>query len=252
MCVLQANHFLGDGYDTAYRHFRRDHSEPTNLLLHLICLVFQLLGNFLLLLFVDQQLAPLANMNAKWDAALALLPAALAPLAAAAQGRLLSSVTAAAWSQYLVLEAGAPALPRLLASASVLAAFYFAPLLSYAAQGVEKGATVAFAVTLLVGQLLSRPKSLPKGAALAALWGCWSFLWSNLEESWLQGRWAAHALPTALALCGCMLLLSALPGTVPKALVLFSTPVLRLAAIALQLPGLALWGFAFTAMLMQG
>jgi hypothetical protein len=47
---------FGDGYATAYRHFRRDHSRMDNLVLHLVCLVFQLLSNFALLATLDDAL----------------------------------------------------------------------------------------------------------------------------------------------------------------------------------------------------
>jgi hypothetical protein len=48
------NQFVGSGYPTAYTHFRRDHSTPTNLLLHCGCFIAQLVGNFSLLKLVAE------------------------------------------------------------------------------------------------------------------------------------------------------------------------------------------------------
>ena len=50
------NAALGSGYDSAYEHFRRDHSLPSNLGLHCICLAFQLAANFALLACLDEAL----------------------------------------------------------------------------------------------------------------------------------------------------------------------------------------------------
>lgn len=44
---------IGDSYDVGYKYFRRDHNEPTNVALHLVALVWQLLGNFGLLKTLD-------------------------------------------------------------------------------------------------------------------------------------------------------------------------------------------------------
>ena len=48
---------VGSDYATAYRHFRRDHSNTGNLVAHLLCLVWQLGSNFALLEAVDRWLA---------------------------------------------------------------------------------------------------------------------------------------------------------------------------------------------------
>ena len=43
----------GDSYQVGYKFFRRDHSNTTNLSLHCVALVWQLLGNFGFLLALD-------------------------------------------------------------------------------------------------------------------------------------------------------------------------------------------------------
>lgn len=47
---------VGDSYDVGYKYFIRDHSEPNNLALHMIALVWQLVGNFGLLACADKAL----------------------------------------------------------------------------------------------------------------------------------------------------------------------------------------------------
>jgi hypothetical protein len=45
----------GASYQRAFSHFRRDHADPTNLLIHLLCLVIQICGNFGLLAVLDSK-----------------------------------------------------------------------------------------------------------------------------------------------------------------------------------------------------
>lgn len=47
------NAAIGSRYAIAYAHFRRDHSVPLNIILHLLCLFIQVLGNFALLQVLD-------------------------------------------------------------------------------------------------------------------------------------------------------------------------------------------------------
>lgn len=47
---------VGDSYDVGYKYFIRDHSEPNNLALHMIALVWQLVGNFGMLACADKAL----------------------------------------------------------------------------------------------------------------------------------------------------------------------------------------------------
>jgi hypothetical protein len=42
------------GYEVAYEHFQRDHTDPTNLAIHAVALLFQLTSNFALLHRLDE------------------------------------------------------------------------------------------------------------------------------------------------------------------------------------------------------
>jgi hypothetical protein len=56
------NYAFGDGYDKAYRHFRRDHNTTVNLLLHTWVMCFQMMANFALLAELDHKLEPYLAM----------------------------------------------------------------------------------------------------------------------------------------------------------------------------------------------
>ena len=50
------NAVAGSSYGLAYGHFRRDHSDPLNVWLHVGCLFLQIFGNFALLDCLDRTL----------------------------------------------------------------------------------------------------------------------------------------------------------------------------------------------------
>ena len=85
---------LGERYSLGYAHFRRDHSAPTNLRLHLACAALQLGANFALLHELDDKIGG---------------------------GRLLSTLAAGGWSLCQLLSP-APAAPKLLAAIAIGAA----------------------------------------------------------------------------------------------------------------------------------
>lgn len=70
------------GYHRAYAHFARDHNTPTNLVLHVVALTWQVGGNFALLARLDELLRDhvggeylAAATAASWAALLAVQPA---------------------------------------------------------------------------------------------------------------------------------------------------------------------------------
>eukprot|EP00658_Telonema_sp_P-2_P059772 TRINITY_DN48899_c0_g1_i2.p1 TRINITY_DN48899_c0_g1~~TRINITY_DN48899_c0_g1_i2.p1 ORF type:complete len:348 (+),score=65.20 TRINITY_DN48899_c0_g1_i2:142-1185(+) len=87
----------GNGYAVAYRHFRRDHQDPHNLLYHCLCLVFQVRFNFSFLAEMDK----------------------LLPLG----GSMASSCTFITWIWQLSTRSTAPALVRLLSVGTVATAY---------------------------------------------------------------------------------------------------------------------------------
>ena len=129
--VLNAK--VGDSYETAYVHFRRDHSDDVNVGLHLLALVLQLVGNFGMLCALDATLAP-------------MLPGALAAaLPGYVAARWLSALTAASWIAALVVQPAPPAC-TLVSALAIAAAYSYAPHLPAPAL-IDAVAPFVFAVT---------------------------------------------------------------------------------------------------------
>jgi hypothetical protein len=87
------NLLWGDGYEIGYAHFRRDHNKASNLVMHLVCLGFQIFANFALMAVLDQHAAVWLTENGYRIPAFAGVPLSLV------------SGTAVAWSASLLLSA---------------------------------------------------------------------------------------------------------------------------------------------------
>jgi hypothetical protein len=122
---------VGDSYEVGYKYFRRDHSSPTNLCLHVVSLGWQLLGNFGLLAAVDK-LASTVTLAPWLDLA-----------------RPLSALSAICWGGVLLFSP-APLVVSLASAASIGGAYWVAPLL--APRELELGAMTLF----LTVQVLSK------------------------------------------------------------------------------------------------
>ena len=71
------NAVAGSSYGIAYGHFRRDHSDPLNVWLHVGCLFLQIFGNFALLDCLDRTLGTRSVASftaAAWALALGRTP----------------------------------------------------------------------------------------------------------------------------------------------------------------------------------
>lgn len=97
-----ACYFVGDGYDVAYQHFRRDHHGLVNLSCHFMCLWLQVLSNFALIDQVDMYLHT---------------------------GSLLRIITVALWILFL-LPAPAPGFCTFLSIMSLIAGFIISPMIT--------------------------------------------------------------------------------------------------------------------------
>jgi hypothetical protein len=99
------NTFGGSSYSTGYKHFWLQHQDPFNLIWHLICLIYQVLGNFTLLFLVDQYLF--------------------------GNGRWISKATALLWILYLGATKHAPATARLSSLIAIGIAYQIVPYLNF-------------------------------------------------------------------------------------------------------------------------
>jgi len=122
----------GDSYAVAYKHFRRDHSSALNLVLHVVALSWQLLGNFGLLGCVDDLLHPHVTKALPW------------------LSRPLSTSTALLWSATL-LASPAPRAASLISSFCIGAACAVSPVLE--PRRVECASMVAYLSALVVSKL---------------------------------------------------------------------------------------------------
>jgi len=226
---------VGDTYAVAYKHFRRDHSDATNLLLHGVALSWQLLGNFGLIAAVDRVLFPHVNF------------------------RPISTLTSISWMATLQLSP-APSICSQASIASIAVAYAIAPRL--APSTIENGSMVCF-VAVLCGTSLTLAPSVTVddgrasvasrlarnlatalayfGVAIAARWAA---------SPW-QGQLASSASAVNLGLAALMVLFSMLPKpVVPCVLggILVARPLAELTGQGVLL----LYGNAFMAQLSQG
>lgn len=98
------NTFGGSNYSTGYKHFWLQHQDPFNLLWHTICLIYQIVGNFSLLLLIDQYLFG----NERW----------------------ISKATALIWVLYLGSAKNCPPIARILSAISIALAYQFVPFIN--------------------------------------------------------------------------------------------------------------------------
>jgi hypothetical protein len=226
---------FGDSYHVGYAFFRRDHSEPTNVCLHLVALLWQLLGNFGLLNAVDRAVAP-------------LLPAPLGV------HRPLSMLTAALWVVTLMLSP-APLGCSLLSSLLIVVVCWAAPMLTPSV--LELGAPTVF-VSVLTLSYLSRGqlRKLARGLGIVlAYFGLALILKEGAKfgATALRGRaWATeNPSTTNLVLVFMMGLLGALPKpTIPC--VVGGVAVVRALGELTRQDALTFYGAAFLAQLSQG
>lgn len=214
----------GDSYASAYKFFRRDHSLGTNLALHIVALVWQLLGNFGLLTTLDERLG--------------------------FAGRPLSAVTACMWVFTLLLSP-APMLISCCSSLAIVSAYAVAPYLT--PREFETGMICTFVCTLILACLAIDRKplaSIPRGLAFAAK-NFGIALVARLSASYWRGTYTGDAQLAVVGVCVVMVALSSLPKpTVPA--VLGGVLVARSIGELLDEPALLFFGAAFVAQASQG
>lgn len=230
----------GDRYEVGFDFFRRDHSDATNLALHTVALMWQLLGNFGLLAAIDASL---------WPGRIALPYGLLLP------ERPLSYLTAVSWVTTLIFSPASLSC-SLSSAAAIVAAFTAAPHL--APHELELGAVAAFLCTLVLFSLFTERRS-HRGRRAAGLLSdllraCARFglfVGVRLVARQWRGAFAADAAAINCGLAVLMALVSSLPKpTVPA--VLGGGLVVRAAAELTAQDALLFYGCAFTAQASQG
>ena len=179
------NALVGSSYETAYLHFARDHTDPTNLALHVACLLLTLAANFAMLGAVEAKLkmrtAPLQFLTMTgWCAALALAPCP-------------DRVKA---GSVLLVVLGRNLGPRLLPDWTVAAWF--------------QGAIAAGAVEFI---LLPEKGKDAGGLAFAGVLAAWTAVWLLLTKTRLRGALKTVSTPVCFAVLAAMVRL--VTGTDP-------------------------------------
>eukprot|EP00239_Pterosperma_sp_CCMP1384_P004277 CAMPEP_0197856876 /NCGR_PEP_ID=MMETSP1438-20131217/29399_1 /TAXON_ID=1461541 /ORGANISM="Pterosperma sp., Strain CCMP1384" /LENGTH=344 /DNA_ID=CAMNT_0043472493 /DNA_START=311 /DNA_END=1345 /DNA_ORIENTATION=- len=139
------NAVVGDTYRVAYKHFRRDHSDSANMLMHFICLFLQLLGNFGFLNALNGSLMrSIPRLHMKHF-----------------ETELIPLLTALLWIAYLLIAASdAPPIAVVLSIVCIGASWYAAPLLE--AWALDIGSLILFLITIPIGALLFKNKVLKR------------------------------------------------------------------------------------------
>ena len=224
------NEAHGCSYAVAYAHFRRDHSTPYNIVLHSLCLVAQLVGNFLLLSVLDKRF----SKSTKWP--------------------VLRVTTAIAWIAALALPPECPAPARALSVAAVVAAAVLAPRLNveswWTTLPLLQAVITAAGIEFVVLPEEHAEKKIPPYAGFAVALIVFTALWRLLATK-LRGsakRFGAPAIAVVLA---------AMVSTARKHEPV--KPVVKLGGIAVwplalltDRPELCLYSFGYSAMAAQG
>ncbi|RLO13743.1 hypothetical protein DYB28_007817 [Aphanomyces astaci] len=154
------NAAIGDTYDVALKHFLVNHKTAPNLVLHCVCMVVQLLGNFCFLQTVDDILFP-------------------------SRPRPLSILTAVTWIVYLLRRApSAPWWVQLASASSIAAAAAVAPSLVPHGEFVSLVLLATFLGVLLLVHAIGFHKSLHTVASVLSTLVLVGFhvLWSALPH----------------------------------------------------------------------
>jgi hypothetical protein len=195
------NALVGSKYGIAYAHFRRDHSEPTNVWAHVGCLFLQVLANFALLDCVDASLGLTHPATQPGQ-----------PLALVLLGWNVASFTAVAWALSLCLTPS-PALVRAVTAAALFGALAARRLLTETV-GVASLALLTGPFELACYWLylpdhgVKRPPWPVYLAALAARTALWHHL-CCLVESGSGSESESSSLPSSAAAAVAVLLLYA-------------------------------------------
>lgn len=220
---------VGDPYEVGYKYFRRDHSDASNLCLHVVALIWQVFSNFGLLTLLDD----------------ALLPPSMAPL------RPLATSTAILWAVTLFLSP-APLVCSFASTLSIGLAYAVSPHL--AARTLEVGAMAAF-VAVLVATSIALPskktkRSLPKDLLHAAKMFGLALLMRLGAAPW-AGQLVGSEAKANVAVLVVMAILGALPKPTKPCVVGGMLLARALGELTSQ-DALIFYGNAFVAQLSQG
>lgn len=228
-----ANMLFGDTYAMAYKHFRRDHTKPANLRMHVVALGLQLFSNFSLLQLLDTALQQ-------------YLGPTFIPKVFGVSVSLVAS-TAIAWAATL-LACPSPAWCRLLSVVSIATA---ASVTSFTIHTVtplqfEAGALSLFNAVMLWSVGVN-------GATLYSMLFTAFFvvLGQGLNLTPYAGFMAEYGAHAAVGCTGALFAMAILLADPVTAVVAVGHLSLHWAGTLCSQPALQYLGFAYTAMMLQ-
>lgn len=218
------NMMIGDTYPVAYKHFWDQHRHKTNLAMHVICLFFQVFGNFSLLSAIDAKLGT---------------------------QQFISFAAAALWILLAVLPPSeAPAIVKAGSSAAILGALFYSS--QFNGPQIEIYGLLGVFIVYLAHLVTHKTFTLGKqGTTIAVVLLTKWFMFYKLGQSDYAGMYSAHSneitIGWILSLVGLSFLKNPLTATVALGSV-GST----LLSVLLNSPAMYLFNCAFTATLLQG
>ena len=243
------NAVAGDSYSHAYAHFRRDHNTGTNLVLHAICLVFQLTCNFALLVGIDSALDTRSwtSYSLPVVATTTALLWGLALLPTPAPGVVTLASLASLGAAYGAACAGLASTPARIGLEGLWdgSGMDWSGVEWTAGEVVEAGVLAVFAAVLVVA--IRTPKALLFGLGLVG----WVLVWDAVGKSGVGGLGKDFEREILAGLAAAMCVLAATPK-VPEAPVIGGMLLARLAYVATGNVLALLVGCAYTAPFLQG
>lgn len=223
------NHLLGDGYEIAYTHFRRDHSSGPNIRMHLVCLFFQLLANFALMQELDSKLV--AHQ----------IPHEINGVAVN-----FSTTTAALWSLTLCFTP-APLICTLLSIGSIYAAMFTVSSFPTEMVWLEPVSIAIFLAVLFLSLGVTK-------ATLGKLvfWVGWATGWHAVAIYGAGYLGSEHAVTYTVATTLFLLVLAGALANPVKPVVITGAVLLHVGAAVCNEPALLFWACAYSGMGLQG
>lgn len=225
------NGLYNNDYETAYTNFHRDHSDPLNLILHTVCLIFQLLTNFGLLHLIDQSLPAFLSVYSP-----------------------MSRLTYVIWSVYLYKCAKTRYNTHailLLSVAYMLAAYVATVDILYM---IETLVMLIYFVTILTYTFMRyKVKSFWLNIGAAFLCYGWITVWYYIERYcnnlFVNYAWTINIINVLLAV---VMIITSASEYVPQLPVIVGAVLCRIVFVLTGQPIVFALGCAFTAPLLQG
>jgi len=226
------NYAFGDGYDKAYRHFRRDHNTNANLVLHVWVMCFQMMANFALLAELDHKLEPYLAMAGGGPGLLRLN---------------LTTITFFGWL-FTLLATPAPFVASWMSKGAMAAAASLAHFFPAEVRNVQLVFIASFWVLLAATAGLKKSNAL--ALVLTPLFALLQFIPAATVAPYMVEE--SQVSLVVVAIFGLLVAISALLPDPVKPVVIAGMVLLNIAAVLCDEIALMYWACSYSAMALQG